>query len=295
MNENQLESFLTIAKYKSYSKAAVALNVTQPTITSRIKALEDILGCKLFTRIGHDIFLTEEGNMFKEYAKNISLYINQSKEITNMLKDPIIKVGFSPGYSYSFIVELLKMIKSIGGIDIQVIEGYDSISLNKRALAGEVDLIFTREALPNSHDIISEYLFDSKPVVIIPKDHHLNEKQDLCLKDLNDETIISFKRDTLFWNLIDQQLIDVKNITRIDVDNNEMLIQAVVSEIGIGIAPELGIDEKYKSEITTHKIREIHNIPNKVIVQYRKSSQISSLAKKIIYSVINYKYSAFKN
>src|SRR5699024_11385349 len=124
-------------------KAAVALNVTQPTITSRIKALEDILGCKLFTRIGHDIFLTEEGNMFKEYAKNISLYINQSKEITNMLKDTIIKVGFYPGYLYSLKVELLKMIKSIAVIDIQINEGYESISLNERTIDGEVDLIFT--------------------------------------------------------------------------------------------------------------------------------------------------------
>ncbi|MBM7599200.1 DNA-binding transcriptional LysR family regulator [Virgibacillus halotolerans] len=293
MNENQLQSFLTIAKYRSYSKAAVALNVTQPTITFRIKALEDILGCKLFSRSGHEIFLTKEGNMFIEYAKNISFYMNQSKEITNILKDPIIKVGFSPGYSYSFIVELLKLIKSIGGIDIKVIEGYDSVDLNKRALAGEVDLIFTREALPNSHDIISEYLFDSNPVVIIPKSHPLNNKQDLCIEDLDGETIISFKRDSPFWELIDEQLIGVQNATRIDVDNNEMLIQAVVNEIGIGIAPELGIDEKYRSEIKIHKIKEIHDIPNKVIVQYRKSSQISSLAKKLIYSVINYKYTAF--
>jgi DNA-binding transcriptional LysR family regulator len=293
MNENQLQSFLTIAECKSFSKAAVVLNVTQPTITSRIKALEDILGCKLFNRVGHEIFLTEEGNMFIDYAKNISMYMNHSKEIAKMVKEPIIKVGFAPGYSYSFIVELLKMIKSIGNIDIQVIEGHDSVHLNERALAGEVDLIFTREALPNSPDIISEYLFDNNIVVIIPKKHHLNKKQVLCLDDLHNETIISFKRNSLLWELIDQQLISVQNITRIDVDNNEMLTRAVINEIGIGIAPELTIDEKYNSEVKIHRIEEIHNIPNKVYVQYRKSSKIRSLVKKIIYSIIDYKYTVF--
>jgi DNA-binding transcriptional LysR family regulator len=293
MNENQLQSFLTIAECKSFSKAAVVLNVTQPTITSRIKALEDILGCKLFNRVGHEIFLTEEGNMFIDYAKNISMYMNHSKEIAKMVKEPIIKVGFAPGYSYSFIVELLKMIKSIGNIDIQVIEGHDSVHLNERALAGEVDLIFTREALPNSPDIISEYLFDNNIVVIIPKKHHLNKKQVLCLDDLHNETIISFKRNSLLWELIDQQLISVQNITRIDVDNNEMLTRAVINEIGIGIAPELTIDEKYNSEVKIHRIEEIHNIPNKVYVQYRKSSKIRSLVKKIIYSIIDYKYTIF--
>jgi DNA-binding transcriptional LysR family regulator len=293
MNESQLQSFLTIAEHMSYSKAAAVLNVTQPTITSRIKSLENILGYKLFTRIGHEIYLTEEGTMFIEYAKNISIYMNHSKAIATMIKEPAIKVGFSPSYSYSFIVELLKMIKSVGGVDIQVMEGYDSVSLNKKALAGEVDLIFTREALPANHDIISDYLFDNPLVVVLPKGHRLNQKQILNIDDLDGETIISFRRNSLLWNLIDQQLIGLQNLTRIDVDNNEMLIQAVENGIGIGIAPILTIDKKYNQEIQTREIKELSNIPNRVYVQYRENPQIKSLAKKITYSIINYKYEIF--
>jgi len=290
MNESQLQSSLAIAEHRSYSKAANVLNVTQPTITSRIKSLEKILGCTLFKRIGHEIMLTEEGQMFIDYAKNISIYMNHSKEIANMIKEPTIKVGFSPSYSYSFIVEVLKTIKD-GNVDIKVIEGHDSVSLNEMALAGEVDLIFTREALPDSHDIISEYLFDNPLVIVVPKDHRLNKKETLCLNDLSGETIISFRRNSLLWELIDQQLIGVQNVTRIDLDNNEMLIQAVTNEIGIGIAPELTIDKKYINHVVKiHKIKEISKIPNKVYVQYRENPRTKSLARKIIYSIINYKY-----
>ncbi|WP_404451924.1 LysR family transcriptional regulator [Virgibacillus necropolis] len=291
MNESQLQTFLTVAEYKSYSKAADALNVTQPTITSRIKALEEILECELFNRIGHEIFLTEEATMFIDYAKNILIYIKHSKEITNIVKDPVIKVGFSPGYAYSFIIELLKTIKSIGKIDIQVIEGNDSVSLNERALSGEVDLIFTRDVLPNNHDIISEYLFDNNIVAVIPAGHHLCDKDTLDVEDLNEETILSYRRNSSLWKLVDQQLIGAHNITRIDVANNEMLLQAVSNEIGIGIIPELGIDERFKEEVKIRKISQIDDIPNKVYVQYRESSQIKTLAKKIIYSIINHQYS----
>lgn len=291
MNESQLQSFLSVAKYRSYSKAAKVLNVTQPTITSRIKALENILGCNLFKRIGHEIFLTEEGNIFINYAKNISIYMNHSKEIVNMIKEPTIKVGFSPSYSYSFIVEVLKTIKLAGNVDIEVIEGHDSVSLNEMALAGEVDLIFTREALPASHDIISEYLFDNPLVVVIPKRHRLNKKQCLLLNDLNGETIISFRRNSPLWELVDQHLIGIQNVTRIDLDNNEMLIQAVANGIGIGITPKLTIDQKYKQhKVKIHEIKEISNIPNKVYVQYRENPRTRSLTKKIIYSIINYRY-----
>src|SRR5690625_3792788 len=268
MNENQLQSFLKVAEHRSYSKAAEALNVTQPTITSRIKSLENILGCKLFKRIGHEIYLTEEANIFVDYAKNISIYMNHSKEIVNMVKEPTIKVGLSPSYSYSFIVELLKTIKSVGEIDIQVIEGHDSVILNEMILDGEVDLIFTREVLPASHDIISEYLFDNPLVIVIPTNHPLNKKQHLCLDDLNDETIISFRRNSLFWELIDQELIGLQNINRVEVENNVMLIQAVVNEIGIGITPKLTIDKKHKHRVKIREIKEISKIPNNVYVHY---------------------------
>lgn len=291
MNESQLQTFLTVSKYKSYSKAAVVLNVTQPTITSRIKALEDILQCELFTRIGHEIFLTKEGNMFIDYANNILIYITHSKEITNMVKDPVVKVGFSPGYAYSFIIELLKTIQSIGDIDIQVIEGHDSVSLNERVLSGEIDLVFTRDVLSNNHDVISEYLFENNLVLVLPTNHHLCNKQSLHIEDLNDETIISYKRNSALWKTIDEQLIAAKNVTRIDVDNNEMLLKAVANKIGIGIIPELGIDTRYETEVEIREISNIYNIPNKVYVQYRKSSQIRNLAKKIIYSIIHHKYS----
>ncbi|MFC3040488.1 LysR family transcriptional regulator [Virgibacillus xinjiangensis] len=290
MNESQLQTFLTVSKYRSFSKAAVILNVTQPTITSRIKALEEILQCQLFKRIGHEIYLTEEGNMFIDYAKNILIYIKHSKEITNMVKDPVIKVGFSPGYSYSFIIELLKTIKSIGNIEVQVIEGHDSVSLNERALSGDVDLIFTRKILSNNHDIVSEHLFDNKLVIVLPNRHPLADKETINVEDLSGETIISFRRNSELWKLIDQQLIAAQDITRIDVENNEMMLRAVTNNIGIGILPELGIDNRYRTEVKVRNIKEIHNIPNEVYVQYRKNSQIKNLAKKIIYSIINHKY-----
>ncbi|RDW20149.1 hypothetical protein CWR48_05425 [Oceanobacillus arenosus] len=291
MNESQLETFLTVSKYKSYSKAADALNVTQPTVTSRIKSLEDILKCELFTRIGHEISLTEEAIIFTEYAKNILINMKHSKEIKNMVKSPVIKVGFSPGYSYSFIIELLKAVKSIGNIDVQVVDGYDSVSLNEKVLLEEVDLVFTRDMLPNSPYITSEYLFDNNLVVVLPIDHRLCKKQPLAIEDLKGETILSYKRNSELWKSIDHKLISAHDVTRIDVENNEMLLNAVANELGIGIIPELGIDRKYKSTIVIKKIKALTNIQNKVFVQYRINSQIEMLAKRIIYSVINHRYS----
>src|SRR5699024_12179137 len=69
------------------------------------------------------------------------------------------------------------------------------------------------------------------------------------------------------------------------------IFQAVASGIGIGITPKLTIDKKCKHhKVKIHEIKEISNIPNKVYVQYRENPRTRSLTKKIVYSIINYRY-----
>ena len=82
MDTNQLETFLAIIEYSNYSRAAEFLNVTQPTVTARIKNLEHELNCKLFDREGKNVSLTKEGEVFVEYATSILTYMEHSNEAT---------------------------------------------------------------------------------------------------------------------------------------------------------------------------------------------------------------------
>ena len=63
-----LRYFLTVAKEQSFTRAAEQLNITQPTLSRQLAALEEELGTKLFSRGGHGITLTEEGLLLKRRA-----------------------------------------------------------------------------------------------------------------------------------------------------------------------------------------------------------------------------------
>ena len=63
-----LRYFLTVAKEQSFTKAAQQLNITQPTLSRQLAALEDELGAKLFVRGKHSITLTNEGLLLKRRA-----------------------------------------------------------------------------------------------------------------------------------------------------------------------------------------------------------------------------------
>lgn len=71
MDLRVLRYFLTVAKEQSFTKAAQQLNLTQPTLSRQLAALEEELGAKLFNRGGRNITLTSEGVLLKRRALEI--------------------------------------------------------------------------------------------------------------------------------------------------------------------------------------------------------------------------------
>ena len=67
----QLETFVEVAKLKSFSKAAEILFITQPTVTNHIQNLEKELGLILIDRYGKNISLTDAGHLLYTYAIDI--------------------------------------------------------------------------------------------------------------------------------------------------------------------------------------------------------------------------------
>ncbi|MGF7184669.1 DNA-binding transcriptional LysR family regulator [Desulfitispora alkaliphila] len=71
MNRNQLEVFLNVARTKKISSAAKLLHLTQPAVSTQIKALENYFQTPLFIRSKKGVELTEAGQVVQNYAKKI--------------------------------------------------------------------------------------------------------------------------------------------------------------------------------------------------------------------------------
>ncbi len=71
MEFKQIEAFINVVKYKSFSKAADASFLTQPTISTHISSLEGELGVTLIDRMGKESRLTKQGREFYKYAINM--------------------------------------------------------------------------------------------------------------------------------------------------------------------------------------------------------------------------------
>lgn len=88
MDENQIQTFVTVAKEKNFTQAANILFISQPTVSKRIRTLEDELDCELFIRTEKTIELSTHGEKFLPYAvQALEKLTWVSSPISNPLKN----------------------------------------------------------------------------------------------------------------------------------------------------------------------------------------------------------------
>ncbi len=104
LNYHHLLYFWTVAKEGSIARACQELRLAQPTISGQIRALEDSLGEKLFTRSGRRLIMTETGRLVFQYADEI---FGLGRELTDVLK------GRPQGRPVRFVVGISDLIPKL--------------------------------------------------------------------------------------------------------------------------------------------------------------------------------------
>ena len=110
MDFKQIEAFVNVVRYKSFSKAADATFFTQPTISTHIRNLEKELGVKLLDRKSRIVEMTPQGSKFYKYAVEM---INARAQAFDALNDTseniggILEIQTSSIPSVTFLPDLL--------------------------------------------------------------------------------------------------------------------------------------------------------------------------------------------
>lgn len=123
MDIDQLRTFDRVSRDLSFTKAAARINVTQATVSMRIRVLEDHLGVNLFTR-GRKIALTDQGMTFLPYARRVLAAVQEGREALRRVDRGRLVVASLRSLVTPLISDsLLRFQNRHAGIDIVVHEG----------------------------------------------------------------------------------------------------------------------------------------------------------------------------
>ena len=271
MDDEQLLTFMTVFELSNYSRTADYLNLTQPAVTARIQKLEIELGCKLFYREGKKILLTPEGKTLLPFAQKIHGYINEAKQTIELMKTPTLTIGLSPAISVSIVLQVLSLLREKNVLAFDLVEAEDSVEVSKMVEDGLVDIGLVRDIVPFIN-LVSNNIFHEKLFFIVGKEHPLAVKSEILKEDLIDQTMICYRRETVLWKKIDEKLVGVKNLKRIEVGGFEMVLSMVKNNWGFCLVPELILTNDKKQDFSIIPFSEFNDLTYNIAGIYKKES-----------------------
>lgn len=239
---NKLEAFIYAAENLSFSEAAKHLHLTQPTISHRIKLLEQELGSELFDRSGRTLRLTEAGRLLLPWAHKL---IHQSLEMQEMmasLQQKIVgelRIACSTTAGKYILPQLAARFRQRHpGVQVKIL-GCTPEHVIPQLLEGEANL-----AVVSSYDLCDQEFecqefFTDHIALIVPADHpwvlrESVEPAELLAEPLLMRELTSGTRRVLRTQLAKHDItIDDLNIF-LELGNAEAIVRTV--EMGYGVS-----------------------------------------------------------
>lgn len=194
MNLRTLEYLVKVAETRHFSKAANQCCVTQPTLSTQLKKLENHLGVIIFERDNKNVMLTPLGAKLVNQAKQVLLEAKQLKVIAKNSINPLsgkYNLGIIPSIGPYLIPHLLQKTKAkLKDLKVYVVE--DRVeSLLDMLRNGQLDAVLLSTPFGNDNNLSKKILFNEEFFVAMQENHALASKEFIKIEDLSSETMLA--------------------------------------------------------------------------------------------------------
>jgi LysR family hydrogen peroxide-inducible transcriptional activator len=192
MNFSALQYYVKLAELKHFRRAAEACFVSQPTLSTQIRKLEEELGVSLVERAPRKIMLTPIGEDIAHRARHVLRDIEHIKTAARRSKDPAtgtIRLGIFPTLAPYLLPHVIPDIrKKFPELGLQLAEEKTEDIL-RMLDQGRLDAGLL--ALPvDEHGMDMEVLFEEPFVTAMPSSHPLCDKKVISLQDLEGQELL---------------------------------------------------------------------------------------------------------
>ncbi|GAB6152715.1 LysR family transcriptional regulator [Desulfosporosinus burensis] len=255
-----LKIFITVVEQKNFSRAAEELYLSQPSVSLQIRNLENELGTKLINRSPKHLELTQSGEIFYGYAKNILLLYDKAKEEIDQLSNVVtggLKVGASNTIGeYILPIVLTEFAAQFPKVGIETsISNTEEISQAVRA--NHLDLALVEGEVSHS-DFVIRPLMEDEIILVVPNQHALARLPIVTADHLQDQVWIlreSGSGTRAFSDkLIKDRGIQVKK--SYIIGSGQAVKQAVIAGLGIALVSSWIVRKELKTgELTAIRIK----------------------------------------
>jgi DNA-binding transcriptional LysR family regulator len=282
---NQLEVFLSVAREKSFSRAAEALHRTQPAVSQAIRRLESELGESLFDRSSKDGTLTTAGRVLHDFAQQMLSLRGHAHTAIRELRD-LHRGKLSLSANEYTVMGLLPLIPVFRArhphIKIEV----------KRSLASRIPSEILERHVemgvvsfkPTDQSIRSVPITADELALIVPSSHPLARKHVVSVRELGAESFIAHNVPSPYRERVVKTFEKYRTPLNISMEmpTLEAIKRIVEDGLGVALVPRLAAQaEIERGQVAGLTVKEMR-LERRLHLVYRRGATLSHAAKAFL-------------
>jgi len=248
LDSRQLRAFQELADQQSFTAAARNLHLTQSAVSHSIKALETVLGCRLFDRLGKTVRLTRAGEALVPHAERILSRMRLVQEELGWLNRPgfgRLRIGATVTVSESVLPSVLsRMREQFPGFEISI-RTDDTRPLLRMLEDGEIEVAVGMKT-EVAERCAFEPLFQDEVLLALSPGHQLAKFSQLPIDSLASQDYIFYDRNSETYRLARRWFDDRKIQLRAPLQVGSMAAIKEMARLGVGIgfiSPWVALEE----------------------------------------------------
>lgn len=282
MNLRDLKYLVALADHRHFGKAAEASFVSQPTLSTQIKKLEEELGVQLFERAPRNVMLTPVGRDVVARARGIVGEVETMRDLARRSQDPescSLRLGVFPTLAPYFLPHAVpELQRRFPRLELLLIEEKSDM-LMAQLREGRIDAALL--ALPLHDDQVHvEPLFDEPFLLATREGGRFADRRDIALHELDDQTLLLLEDG----HCLRDQALDVCRLSGAHekagfrATSLETLRQMVAAGAGITLLPMLATRPPVMQPEHLRLVLFAGEAPSRSIaLAWRKSSAMAAL------------------
>jgi len=240
LSTRQMRAFLALCDLRNFTRAASAVNLSQPAFSTMVRGIEEAVGHQLVTRSSKRVQLTPAGVRFAAVAARLVEEFDHEMRALKSGLDPGNQVSLAAmvALTYEWLPPILASLRQAAPevqAELLAVMPRDCLTL---VGARRVDLAVTAlDVVPSS--VCTEVLWRDPFRLVCRADHALAEKDAVTLEDLLDQPFVHYSESTLARGQIDQ-VFKPRRLRVVCETEHIYTIRALVeSGVGISLATEM--------------------------------------------------------
>lgn len=301
MTLTQLKYVITVAEEKSMNEAAKKLFISQPSLSSAIKEIEEEIGINVFKRSNKGVIATPQGEEFIGYARQV---VEQYMLIeTKYIEKGSVKKRFGVSTQhYTFAVNaFVEMVKQFGMEEyefaIKETKTHEVIE-DVKNFKSEIGILYINDFNQKVlNKLFSEYGLEFHPIldchiyVYMWKGHPLAGHEEIALEELEDYPCLSFEQGNNNSFYFSEEVLSTYHYKQlIKANDRATLLNLMVGLNGYTLCSGIICEELNGSDYCAVKLKSDETMTIGYLA--RKGVTISTLGQKYIAELAKYKNKA---